>query len=389
MVMRAYPNVIAAIGCCLSLVIAACVPSAPTTATKAPASAGTGTAGPAGMISVRLPGDWDQLDPHKMISSVSWPMVSAMYDRLITQTPDGKYHPYLATSWEVLPSGFRFTLRTDAKCADGTPVTSEIVANSFKRFFANSYYSSEFGPGPHTVTADDATHLTIQLAQPNSAVIYNFARPPTSVVCPAGMDPNVDLNTTSHGSGPFTLTQATHGDKAVVKARGGDWTWGPHGWKATDAGFPETIEFRIVNPTTAANLLVTRGIDVSQGYGDGIARLASSDLTHKVARSFLADLVAFGAAPGQVTASEQVRKALATAIDRAAFIQAYAAGYADPADSTLSPEAECFDADTGKLMQRTDLEQARSILRADGCDCRRGWQAGEGRSTARAACHRE
>jgi peptide/nickel transport system substrate-binding protein len=294
-----------------------------------------------------------------------------MYDRLITQTPDGKYHPYLATSWEVLPSGFRFTLRTDAKCADGTPVTSEVVANSFKRFFANSYYSSEFGPGPNTVTADDATHLTITLAQPNSSVVYDFARPPTSIVCPAGLDPNADFNTESFGSGPFTLAQATHGDRAVVKARGGDWTWGPYNWKSSDAGFPDTIEFRVIeNPTTAANLLATNGVDVSQTYGSDIARLSGMGLTHKVASSFLADVLAFGEGPGQVTTDEAVRRAVASAIDRSAFIQAYAAGYADPADSTLSHDAECYDPETAKMMPTYDLDKARSMLTAD------GWVAG-------------
>lgn len=162
---RAYQFTVAALG--LVVVVAACGQQA-----SSPKSGG----GPSGTIHIHLPGNWDQLNPHKMTSTTSWFPVSAMYDRLVFLTADGKYVPYLAKSWQVTPDTLTFTLRTDAVCADGAPVTSAVVVNSFKDFFATSYYAGDFG-GPVTVSAPDTDHVILKLAKPNSNILYEFARP--------------------------------------------------------------------------------------------------------------------------------------------------------------------------------------------------------------------
>lgn len=354
---RAYRLTVAALG--LVVVVAACGQQA-----SSPKSGG----GPSGTIHIHLPGNWDQLNPHKMTSTTSWFPVSAMYDRLVFLTADGKYVPYLAKSWQVTPDTLTFTLRTDAVCADGAPVTSAVVVNSFKDFFATSYYAGDFG-GPVTVSAPDTDHVILKLAKPNSNILYEFARPPTSIVCPGGLASGVDFTSKSFGSGPYTLLQAVQSQQATVTARpGSPWRWGPEGLIEASAGFAQTIVYDIVtNPTTAANLLLTAGLDVIQAAAVDVPRLApNKGLTHKVARSYLADVAAFGEAAGQVTTNQAVRQAISTAIDRRAFITAAYAGYADPATSTLAPNAECYDSQTGKLMPTYDLNRAKSILLSAG-----------------------
>jgi peptide/nickel transport system substrate-binding protein len=56
-----------------------------------------------------------------------------IYDPLVNLDVDGKVVSGLARSWRGDARSMTFTLRDDATCADGSPVTPSLVARNFKR----------------------------------------------------------------------------------------------------------------------------------------------------------------------------------------------------------------------------------------------------------------
>ena len=68
------------------------------------------------------------------------------------------------------------------------------------------------------------------------------------------------------------FVEAVHGDHVTMKLRP-DFKWGPNGITAKTLGIPDTIIYKIVtNETTAANLLITGGLDLATLNGPEIDR---------------------------------------------------------------------------------------------------------------------
>jgi peptide/nickel transport system substrate-binding protein len=98
-------------------------------------------------------GDVVSLDPAVAYDNVSWSMLSVMYDRLIDFDGAnlGKFVPKLATVVPTVANGgiskdgktYTFTIRSGVKFADGTTLTAEDVAYTFKRAMVTD---SEGGP---------------------------------------------------------------------------------------------------------------------------------------------------------------------------------------------------------------------------------------------------
>jgi peptide/nickel transport system substrate-binding protein len=319
-------------------------------------------------VVVRINGDWDVLDGQLWLGKSSAPIVDALYDRLLAYDPAGKIVPYLAKSWIVSPGSVTFALRTDATCSDGTPVTADVVANSFKRLFApgsKSAAKSLFGSGPFIVTVVDAQHVNINVSNPLTNLLYPMTDIHTSIICPAGLLGGADPNNHSYGSGPYTLVSAIHGDTAVLKVRP-EWKWGPSGYPSSD--LPQQLVFKVIdNETTAANLLITGGLDIAYVTGADIARLKSEkSLTLQTAYSAGGDNIIFNETEGHPGADPAVREALATSIDPKAWNQAANNGYGKVATSFLGTQVRCYNPAIAKFLPQYSLEKAKGILVAAG-----------------------
>lgn len=342
----------------VAMIAAACGSGASTTS-RAPVG---------GTMAIRLSGDWDHLDIQNFPSAASWNLSTAIYDRLVAVGPNGKLLPYLAKSWKQTASSVTFTLRNDATCADGTPVTPTVVANSFRRFFKLSQAPRQFGPGPYTVTADDAAGtFTVSLGTPYSDLVYSFTVASTGIVCPAGINNPADLQTRTFGSGPFVIESVNRGDSTTLRVRP-EWKWGAYGITAKTPGFPDRLVFKVVaNDTTAANLLLTGGLDLARVDGPDVRRLRSTpSLNHEVLQPFTNFAMTMNEAPGHPTADETVRQALMTAVDPKAWNQVANQGLGRTGTSFLTSSAECYDPGTAKLIPQPSPDKAKSILLAAG-----------------------
>lgn len=79
-------------------------------------------------------GEPDFLDPARASSTVSAPLVSALFDGLTVYAPDGNPEPGLATHWEIEGlQTYTFHLRRDARWSNGRPLTAYDIAFSALR----------------------------------------------------------------------------------------------------------------------------------------------------------------------------------------------------------------------------------------------------------------
>lgn len=321
-----------------------------------------------GTVKVQMTGDWNTFLPFQATAGTSLPVIYAVYDRLISYGPNGQLVPYLASSWTATPSSVSFTLKKGPKCPDGTPITPTLVKNSFAVLFANKPLAAQFfGPGPYTMAADDATNaFSITLGTPNSSAIYMGVMAwPGSIVCPAGLANSSALTTTPAGSGPYTVVSAVHASQVVLKKRA-DWNWGPNG--ASASTLPDTIIYQIVtDSTTAANLLLTGGLDIAQVSGADVQRLLTNKAyNHQLAYDYANFILGFNELPGRVTADKTVRRALMSVIDAKAWLQAAGNGQGELSPSFEEPGAACYDSSVSKYTPKATIAQAQAVLKGDG-----------------------
>jgi peptide/nickel transport system substrate-binding protein len=333
--------------------------------------AGTGGAiEPLGPISMRLLGNWTTLDIQGNAESSGSTIANAIYDRLVARGADGKMIPYLAESWTADASSATFKIRKDATCEDGTPVTPTVVKDSFTRLFDPKTPSFNrpriFGPGPYTLAADDAAGtFKLTIGSPTSDLLAAFSHYAAGVICPEGLKDPAKLLDDAWGSGPYTLEEAVRGDHATLRIRK-DWKWGPNG--TTAAHLPEQITIKVVpNATTAANLVLTGGLDLAQITGPDVPRLlAEKSLTVRETHGFQPFPMVFNHQPTRATSDERVREALMTAIDPKAWAQAAFDGRAIVTPSIATPDVPCHDASVASLVPAMNLDRAASLLKSAG-----------------------
>jgi peptide/nickel transport system substrate-binding protein len=306
------------------------------------------------------------------------------YDRLVAYSEDKKtVLPYLATKWVVTPADrpkqITFTLRRDAKCSDGTPVTPLVVLNSYQRYITVPKIVSAmgwlFGPGPYSVSANvKKWTFTFKTQTPFNTLLNGFAE--TGVICPAGLkaletDPDA-LMKNQYGSGPYTMVSTTPRVEIVWKKRPG-WKWGPPG--VNPKNLPDTLTWKVVpDATTLANLLITGGVDFATLSGPDVPRLiANGSLRHKTLQNYSPTMLIFNQRPERPGSDERVRAALIAAFDPKAFAQAAWQGRATVVPSSLNPSMRCFNKKVYDLAPKgPGPAKARKMLEAA------GYKAGSG-----------
>jgi peptide/nickel transport system substrate-binding protein len=148
-----------------------------------------------------------------------------------------------------------------------------------------------------------------------------------------------------------------------------EWKWGPLG--TTSKQLPDTVALKVVSDnTTAANLVLTGAIDVTQDHilGADEERLAENkSLIHKTSRSYSTTSMIFSMFPGRFLASnDAVRAALMTAVNTNEWNIAANAGQGKVSDSLLAPGAECYSTEAQKWMPKPSIPRAKQLLQQDG-----------------------
>ena len=312
--------------------------------------------------------------PRHVNGAVQSGIATAMPSTQIFASPlrfDDKWNPqpYLAESWKLAEDGKSLTLnlRKNAVFHDGKPITSADVAFSIMAIKANHPFQTMMGPVEKVETPDAHTAI-IRMSAPHPAIVLAMS-PALCPILPKHIyDDGKDLK--SHprnsvdvvGSGPFRLTEFQAGRRIVMERFDKFFIPGrPYLDKVIMNITPDTSSLvlglergdvqMLPHMTVASDLKrisKNPSIDLSAKGYDGIG--AINWLAFNLTKKPLSDV--------------QVRKAIATAIDKKFITKALMGGYATEANGPIVSGSPLSSKDV--TLYPFDLKKAASMLDAAG-----------------------
>jgi peptide/nickel transport system substrate-binding protein len=335
-------------------------------ATTAPAAAATTAPAAAAQTSTRpkmiigIVQEPTALDPTAdATASIAGTLLDNLYQVLVRLDASGKVTPSLARSWDVSPDGavITFKLATGVKWHDGSPFTAQDVKFSYERAAS----AETKPPNPHrdywapmtkVEALDDAT-IKVTLSSYSDNWLFHMAAGSACIVSSKSADNN---KTNPIGTGPFKFSAWNRG-ASLTLTRNEDY-WG------TKAPLKD-VEFRIFSDADALNNAIKAGdIDViGQVQGPEQIKQFEQDQNFTVIKGAGAGkvMVAMNETSGPL-ADKRVRQALYAAIDRKAWIDGVAAGYAVPIGSHATPnDGEPYYADMTSV-NTYDVAKAKRLL---------------------------
>lgn len=190
-----------------------------------------------------------------------------IFDRLVSQSADLSFHPWLAESWEEAPDGMAWTfhLKKGVKFHNGEPFNAETVKAWLALFKdgENAYMTEAIAE----VQVIDESTVKFVMSRPEPNLLYNLSSSFMSVVEPksyVALGDNYGV-TEVYGTGPYKLESFTIGQETVL-VRNDDYTWGSP--LATNHGPAKIakLTFReIPEDSTAFLELKTGGVDMLLG----------------------------------------------------------------------------------------------------------------------------
>lgn len=323
-------------------------------------------------VHARLVTDPSGFDPAIARAADDYYVGRLLYDTLLRRGDDGRLVPGLASSWTAeSASDYVFQIRDDATCADGTQITSTVVADSLRRLadpetgspVRTMIFGSEEVP---EITADDEDGtVSISLEVPWSDFPAGTTAPHAGIVCPAGLeDPESLLAGDVEGafSGPYILTESNPGVGYTFTLREDYVAW-PE-FEPRLEGVPAT-EINLqpaTDQTTIANKLLAGEYDSANLIDSNAVRLEEADgfSTHTIASSTL--YLILNQRDGSAAADPDFRKAIAQAIDNHAFTQAVTDGRGTPLTSIDAQAVPCVVDEASSALPKYDLEAAADVL---------------------------
>ena len=334
---------------------------------------GSGPAGAAAVDTVRtnLSTDPSGFDPARIRAADDYIAVRPLFDTLLRRDDDNTLVGGIATGYEAISAReYLFTIRDDAACADGTPVTPGVVADSL-RYFADPQTASPgrtlaLGNATTTVTADDAAGtVRVVLDRDWSDLPTGMALPHTGIICPAGL---ADLDGLRAGtvagafSGPYTLTRSEPAVSYELTLRPDYAAWPRFATPLTGVA-PATIVFvPVSDASTVGTQLQAGDLDIASISDENANRFVDAEGFTTTTVAQLTDYLLFNQRPGSVFAERpDLRRAVGQAVDAEAFADINTGGRGEPIRSLSSPNVACVNQDA-TLLPPLDPTAARSVL---------------------------
>jgi peptide/nickel transport system substrate-binding protein len=327
-------------------------------------------------LSIGMFEDWTTMDPIEDNRPFPLEIDSFAYDSLTS--PSKTYTsatqiPYLASSWTASSTQVTFKLKKGVTCWNGQVLTPADVQASFQEYLStsktNAQLFQEFGAGPYTVTSSNAADtFTFSTKTPYRLLLQEVGSVP--VVCPQGLakfkTSATALDSATYGTGPYKVISSQHNDDVVLQKRAG-WNWGPKGGD-TDAQLPDTVILKVVpDTTTAANLLLTGGLDIDEVSGSSAYRLLGSHKEVYVrAKGWMHLGLNFNLNSTSAFQDSVLRQAVLAAVNPKQMLQAAYQGRGDVDETTIPNSNECYSAAQNSLRKTPSISSAEAILTAGG-----------------------
>lgn len=299
-------------------------------------------------------GEPDQLDPQRTSSYFAFEVLENVFDTLVAPDENLEMQPALAESWEVSDDQLTWTfdLRDDVTFHDGSAFTSEDVVYSYRRIIDAELANAWKFAAITDIAAPDDDTVVITVAQPTPNLLSNLGGFKGMAIVQQENVESGDITTAPIGTGPFSVTGYSSGDRITLAANSDYW-----------GGAPELagVEYRFISePATA--LAALRAGDIH--WTDVVPPQQVSELESD-------DTVQLGLTPSsdywylalnearEPWSDVRVRQALAYAIDRDAIVQAVSYGTA-ALNQLAIPEQSVWYTEYDEYS--TDLDTAQALL---------------------------
>ncbi|MDQ0792376.1 ABC transporter substrate-binding protein [Streptomyces sp. B1I3] len=282
------------------------------------------------------------LDPAQAVGS-ALPFFQASYDTLIKREPDGTFTPMLATAWtyDAGRTALALTLRKDVKFADGTAFDAAAVKANMERFGKGGGADAKWLADLKSVKVVDSAHVTLELKQPNPAMLFYLSDAAGLMANPAAFAKADSLKTSPDGTGPYRLDKAstTIGTKWVYE-RNPDYWGEPLPYEDLSISFFD-------NETAIVNGLKTGQVDAALlQTADQQISIESDPRMKTTKQEFdFQGLLLFDRA-GQLTPAlkdARVRRALNLAIDRKTMLTTIRQSRGQVTDQVFGPDTQGYD----------------------------------------------
>lgn len=332
---------------------------------------GTG-AGSTDTVNMSLSTDPSSFDPTLARSADDYTVAPLLFDTVLRKDDNGVLVGGLASTWDAKDaSNYSLTIRSDAKCSDGAPITPTIVANSLTRFAAAATGSSgrslAFGSSTATFTPDDkAGTVSVKLSKGWSDFLTGLSIPQAGIICPAGL---ADLKGLAAGSvkgafsGPYTLTSSQPAASYGLSLRDGYDAW-PKFAKPLEGVPAKNIVLRpITDYSTIATQLQAGSLDIGVMADENVARFDNNGSFTMTSTSNNTTYLIFNERPGAAFADRQdLRKAVAQAVDPKAFSDIVSDSRGKTTLSVGSAQIPCVNTDSA-LLTSMDAGAAAKVLK--------------------------
>ncbi|MDX6299200.1 MAG: peptide/nickel transport system substrate-binding protein [Nocardioidaceae bacterium] len=322
-------------------------------------SGGSGSSGGSGgILNAAIGGEPDQLDPHKTSAYYSFEVLENVYDTLVEPDANLQMQPSLATSWKTSANQltWTFTMRPGVKFSDGAPLTSKDVVYSYQRIIKQKLNSAYKFTTVSSITAPNASTVVIRLKSPTPNLLANLGGfKGVGIVEKKNVDSGA-IKTKPVGSGPFKVASYTSGDNIELVRNDRYW-----GTKPKLDGVTFTF---VKDPTVALQNLQSDEVQWTDNLPpQQVSSLKkSSDLTVQTAPSTDYWYVALNEARKPFD-NVDVRRAVATAIDRDAITKAAKFGNAT-VNQTAIPKSSAYYVDYAPY--KHDPARAKQLLASAG-----------------------
>ena len=273
--------------------------------------------------------------------------------------------PMLATKWEANDDATEYvlTLREGISFSDGTPWNAEAAKANLDKLNDETRHlkrTSLLSSVIDTVEVTGDYEVTVKLSTPFSAFIANLCHPACVMMSPKVIEAGDDVCASAPiGTGQYLFVEWEHGDHLKLQLNP-DW-WGYEaGLVAPDAGF-KTIDFKVVTENaTRVNMLMAGDADFIWPVPTEAYANVEAD-PNLVAHSEAGIVVRWLYMNTQKAPLNdvRVRKALALAVNKEAFLQLIYNGHGSVATSILGSKVTGYKRNEPVAF---DVEQAKALL---------------------------
>jgi peptide/nickel transport system substrate-binding protein len=310
-------------------------------------------------------------------------LVRNVVDSLTDQDPTtGKIIPWLATSWSVNPAStvFTFHLRKGVTFSNGQPFNAQAVKTSYDNTYklgALSLFGVIYLAGYKSTSVVNPYEVKVSFKAPNAQFLQATATTTLGIEAPASFKYSPAQRCLGHfyGSGPFTLTSYTPGEKAVLTRRDG-YKWA----SAVDSNQGNAYLQSITATWITQDSVLVGSLDSGQldlaWPRDPLSSAEQTEIKSAGGSIFsrpypgISDILLPNVSKGRVLSDPVVRQALQESIDRAQIATTvYWSGY-PVVTSPLETTTPDYTSESSLLGYNP--KGAESLLQKD------GWVTGKG-----------